>query len=308
MCGIVAAVRHPELEAAIRGRPDELEPRLAFAEWLTSVGDPHGELIRVEAQMLGAPIERVRELTARRTELLLARFPVRSAAIELIRNERWRVGFVDELALCGSEGLDPLQLLSLFDEAAYAFITTLRLEPLHVHPARDHEITRILVQHLASRAPTIRTLALVGQRHSHSARQLGDLSDLLDPIPGLTSLDVQGTGYTASRAVVLPELRSLDLDYSPTQRELLAALDAPSLVRLSLLDEHDLDGLAIWLAPRLGRITSLVARGRLGDRGAAALAGALPPGARLQLSKGSLTAQSQAAFAAAGVVVECSSY
>ena len=57
--------------AAIQAAPHDLAPRLVYADWLDDRGDPRGELIRIEEEMLSLPAfaDRYWELKPRRNEL-----------------------------------------------------------------------------------------------------------------------------------------------------------------------------------------------------------------------------------------------
>ncbi|MFO0552485.1 MAG: TIGR02996 domain-containing protein [Polyangiaceae bacterium] len=64
--------RGPALLRAVLERPDDDEPRLVYADWLTEQGDARGELIQVQCELAGMALsrERRRALRAREKQLL----------------------------------------------------------------------------------------------------------------------------------------------------------------------------------------------------------------------------------------------
>jgi uncharacterized protein (TIGR02996 family) len=61
-----------ELLARVLARPDDDEPRLVYADWLSQRGDPRGELIVVQCELAGASGARKKALLARERTLLRA--------------------------------------------------------------------------------------------------------------------------------------------------------------------------------------------------------------------------------------------
>ncbi|HWU88650.1 MAG TPA: TIGR02996 domain-containing protein, partial [Kofleriaceae bacterium] len=90
------------LLAAIAAEADAAAPRLVYADWLQSRGDPRGELIIVQHELRARPADE--ELLARERELVER--AVADLAVPGLRREvigRWALGFVDELMLSGRE-------------------------------------------------------------------------------------------------------------------------------------------------------------------------------------------------------------
>jgi uncharacterized protein (TIGR02996 family) len=130
--------------------PDDLVPRLVYADWLEERGDPQGEFIRVQCELARLPADdpRQAELRGRERELLQEHRAEWIAAIGPgIRWYQPRHGFIEELIIdietivetngqvlerapilgLGTVIRTPDQARALANSPAFAFLRTLRL-------------------------------------------------------------------------------------------------------------------------------------------------------------------------------------
>lgn len=87
----------PRFMNQILARPDDDSPRLRYADWLESSGDPLGEFIRLQCEMARHP----RRVHERRTQELLAQFrgDWSQALADRVGWCSFRRGFIEEIAL-----------------------------------------------------------------------------------------------------------------------------------------------------------------------------------------------------------------
>jgi len=139
-----------ELEAAIRAAPDDRAGYLVAADWLTSQGDPQGELI---ALSLAPPSD---EIAARIAELQHRLAPVQAHGSYRPVRLVWRWGFVFGVGAAWPSPGVPLMLRTLLRSPIARFVRELRLVMLH-----NAELIEALARESRSLA-SVRELVLAG--------------------------------------------------------------------------------------------------------------------------------------------------
>jgi uncharacterized protein (TIGR02996 family) len=305
--------------AAIVADSDSDAPRLAYADWLSSRGDPRGEFIRIDCEMAAMPVQNRRwlELSNRQEELRVAHQETwgstLAAAGFTVEDGRWpRVGY--ERGLFHSlkiieEGLLPDRFEQMFkaaptlkdlsfeakvDGKALAQsrylerIQALSLEAKHI----DAEGCRALAASPHLRG--LRRLSLSGfaaavMREFAESRQLAGLRELY--LYSLESEAVQGV----VKSDRLPGLQELMLFSCKLDKSALHALAAsPHLANVLKLDlgcsELTPESFAAMTAPTapgllpyMRKLIGLSVFGNeLGPDGVSALLKVLSPGKRLE--------------------------
>jgi uncharacterized protein (TIGR02996 family) len=95
-------VTEDQLLDAVRSSPDELGPRLVYADWLRAQGDPRGEFIALQCALADSalPESRRRELEAREQGMLAEHAVSWLAAAGLREGEgKFRRGLIEEITL-----------------------------------------------------------------------------------------------------------------------------------------------------------------------------------------------------------------
>lgn len=233
-----------ELLARVIAAPDDDEPRLAYARWLTEQGDPRGELITVQCRLAGerpSP-QRRKELEARAQELGKALRKTLAAEVKQAA-DRWEIrrGFVDEVRADAAKLLEHRE--ALFASAPIRRVTLWGVKAAHVEELVASGIVGRLVN-----------LSLHGKLGAKGARLLAE-------------------------APALASIRKLNLAGCALGDDGVAALVAsPHLActQLTLRENAITDegAQALADAPALAGCRALfLARNELGDDGVRALAG-----------------------------------
>lgn len=257
----------PELLATLKQRPDELAGFLVAADWLTSRGDPWGELISAQCRLEGATDPGVFVTFQKQADALLRTHRKRWLGAEV--TARWRRGFVERIEL---------RDLASFPSVLASDIGGLAREySLHGTP---HALKQALAELSAAASPRLEGLTLSGK---------GSLSAALPP---LSTLEVHRLALDWTLAPrTLRELLIADapspslvpwLQQAPGsfERLELLELDLPAAALQALVDrqrglrtlhlEDDLpDDVAGWLAhsPVLATLDHLALGGPLTDVG-----------------------------------------
>ncbi len=245
---------NPELEAAIRAQPEETERYLVYADWLQAQGDPRGELIVLDAQLLREPGD-VRLLATRGSllerhgALLLGRLADHTLTSERYEEERreafaWNLGFIRSARFAyggPSHDIASLDLAALIaclhDHPSGRFLRELVIGENRVRAYHRSECQPVVAAIAARSWPTLRRLSLgdvAGEAHREV--HLGDLSALWPAVPALEELSLRGVELRLGE-LALPELRTLRIEVADLSPELLgavAAARAPKLERLAL--------------------------------------------------------------------------
>lgn len=256
---------HAALEAAIAADPDAREAYAVYGDWLSSVGDPRGELVALGAAMADGSDEALRAAhhahLAREAEPILG--PL-AACGDMVTQVEWYMGFVRTVRIAlpyeRFEGERPYvsvaDLLGWFldDPGPGRFVQHLTLGIVR-HDDPDYDgCTAVLARRPR---PTLRTLFLgdfVPEECELNWVKTGDLSALWPQVPNLRALTLRAGRITIG-SIDLPELESLTT--------ISGGLDADSLGALAQ---------ATW--PALRRTSICVGRAR---HGAAADAAAVAP-------------------------------
>lgn len=270
----------PELLGLVLAAPDDDEPRLVYADWLSEQGDPRGEFIQIQCMLgralLGAgakyasregrklPYESRQELEAREKELVKKHEAEWLAPIRrYIRQWQLRRGFVDHvIADAGAflDGLDALKQVPLTSAKLTGFKAShaAKLAAATKHPTlRQLDLSRNRID--ARTAHALKSELLEGVRDlSLWGNPLGDagLAELAQArMPALRALSLSKVDATAKGVLALAKapffasLESLDLSFN---RELgvdaVPAFDAATSLRrldvdLTAMDEATIEAL-----------------------------------------------------------------
>jgi len=306
---MMTLVSRRELLREVLAHPDQVEPRLVFADWLQQHGEvERGELICIDCALEDAEpwSEQQAALEARRTELLRRHGRTWTAPLAgLVEEVRWRRGFVEKVTLSVHQPALP----RIFE-----------LEPVRVvRWLRSWEWSRFADLGRSAHLDRLAGIELEGFLPDQRA-----LAELLGPgsrVPGLRSLRLTDHRCRDMAALLAAQpwsrLEELDLSFNQLHDDELAALVlAPRLASLRHLHLSD-NGAGDRVAEALGRAAHLSAfadlrldnlRSRryfpeagLSARGAAALAVAPRLGQlrRLDLSGHRLGPEGAAELAAA---------
>jgi uncharacterized protein (TIGR02996 family) len=209
---------------ALLDAPDDPEPRLIFADWLTDHGDPRGEFLRAQAE-LAAWVPDLKRRTA------------------LQKTER------DWLARHG-----PSRLLGPLADLCVDWRYENALARVAI------EARRFVTKRFASRGAEMLRNAWV--RTLRLERLTGRVFEVAaaEPLRAVAGLDLSGLGLTDEDVTVLlasphlTELRELDLSHNClTDAFLEMFARSPLAERLTLLDVRNNHQLVIPLAPHRGR-------------------------------------------------------
>lgn len=237
-----AALRQPELEAAIEKSPDDPGPYLVYADWLQELGDPRGELIALHHRKAEKPATKL--LEKHREQLLGALAP-------LYTDERygfglrveWRFGFMRRVSLgwgnfSDDDDRDVFEDLKTLVELPVArFIEALVLGPI---PGTEEMTLQPAIDALVKlRAPaTLRELSLGNTGDwDISNTATGHVDPLAKVFPRLEKLRLHAGSIGLGRDVSFPALRELQVQSgSLTKADLkaLCSLEAPKLERLEV--------------------------------------------------------------------------
>lgn len=245
-----ATTRNRDLERLVLGAPEDPGGYLVYADWLTSCGDPRGELVTIQhalstteaSDRKSAP---GRALAKREAELLRQneRF-VPGVSAEMV-HLTWRWGFVDSVRLSNEDDW-------MDDSVDVRGIVERVLAAPAVAALRELRIGVMRWEHVSEDVPAI--LEIVGR--SDVAKQIrrmwigpergdevdtgmydpGELDGISRHFSGLESLTVHGHGFTLG-AMNLPELRELSIESCGLSRENLRSVIEgrwPGLERLSI--------------------------------------------------------------------------
>lgn len=242
------AKRNPELEEAIARDPESVDGYLVYADWLQGEGDPRGELIYLDYELLQNPwgerahqIRRQhRDLVDRyRRELLGSLHYVDESTMHL----RWHLGFVTAVrpARVFSSQKRGIEILrAALGSPATVFLQELIIPPIQV--SEDHSIVQPLLDVLCEKPrPTLRRLTLgafAAVRELRFWPSIGEISRLCEVAPHLQELVLTGDEIDAAM-LKLPELRALEAR--------TVGLDDTSLRSLTLGELPQLERLSVWL-------------------------------------------------------------
>ncbi len=197
---------NPELLQAILEDPKDAKRFLVYADWLQSIGDPHGELIAVHAAMAEAKAdpprwhelakEEKRILREHEGELLFGLGPYLDDT-----RLKWRLGFVSacDVSFRSKDASDA----GKFVEDLLDLRTGKLLRELTVRAVADGGDVDFLgvIATLESRAPArLRSLSLLGNPEEreddpgyHWRCDVGDVGRVWKALPGLRRLALRGT-------------------------------------------------------------------------------------------------------------------
>lgn len=257
----------PELLASLQERPDDLAGALVAADWLTSQGDPWGDLITAQCRLEGATDPATFVTFRKQADALLRQHGERwlGAAV----TATWRRGFVERVEL---DELSLLPRVLASDIAGLARDFSLRGTPRALQQA--------LAQLVEAAPPRLEGLALSGAGTLSAAlpplRRLEVHRLSLDwtfPAEGLRELTITDAPSPALEAwlAVAPstlerlELLEVELPF-PSVR---ALIDRQQRLRTLHLEDDLPDDLAGWLAqsPVLATLEHLALGGPLTDDG-----------------------------------------
>lgn len=238
-----------ELEIPLFADPDDEAAYLAYGEWLEQQGDPRGELIKIQHQLItddDADLwEEEEELLDMHAERLIgAPLAVYSGPFKA----EWHLGFLrsvsmglDEESWDGGTSLTDL-LGGLIQHPSAHFLQHLTVGWCPSADDFDEIDYQPIVDILAGLDPssTLRSL-FIGDcwpEAEISWINLGDLSGLYKSLSGLRRLELLGNGLTLG-SISLPRLRRLGLYSGDLQAKNVASLEKASWPEL----EH----LELWL-------------------------------------------------------------
>ena len=199
-------------EAAITKAPDVADAYLVYGDWLTTQGDPLGELVAVQARLSDKP--RDGTLLAKQRELLDRHS---SAWLGLLAGEEgfdaeWRWGFIEVVELGSDEAcaLDPVDALrALFRLPTARFLRELTLGDFGDNPELDlEEAVKALAK--SPPPPTLRRLVFEGKRAKLATIELGDIGPMLAKLRQLEDLSIKA-GVVSLGKIDLPELTRFKL-------------------------------------------------------------------------------------------------
>jgi uncharacterized protein (TIGR02996 family) len=210
-------VRNPDLEDVILEEPTDVARYVVYGDWLLAQGDPHGELVSVQASLASTKdTKRFLELKETEKRLLAAvtasLLPAGAQQLTL----GWRYGFVSklEVRLDGPDVGGAVR--TLLKHPALRFLQAVRCA------LPDFDQAPVLEALIAARPPLLSRLELVsGTAHNLAAFQAA--------FPKLEHFVVEGVGSAVRDPEVLlrwPELRTLELSGMPTTEALCDALRA----------------------------------------------------------------------------------
>jgi uncharacterized protein (TIGR02996 family) len=234
--GDPACRTNPALLAPIADRPDDLQARLVYADWLSQAGDPRGELIMLQAR--GDEPRREQQLLAHYHTFFLGN--LRRWNVETT----WRLGFFDRVVAFSAVAV--AELLELESSRL--------LRELHVAVHGEQEIDELdkLLGRVAL-PPTLTSLQL-GQLTRYAGGTL-HLGPATRGLARLARLSVSA-GTIVLDGLDLPSLRYLSIrEISRDQRALLPkTLDGLDLTGNGFDDERDAD--ARRSAPNVRLVTA----------------------------------------------------
>lgn len=197
-----AMARNPHLEDAILEEPTDLARYVVYGDWLLAQGDPHGELVSVQASLASTKdTKRFLELKETEKRLLAAvtagLVPIGAQQLTL----GWRYGFVNKLEVrLDGPGVGGV-LRTLLKQPALRFLQGVRCA------LPDLEQAPVLEALIAALPPLLNRLELVnGTAHNLAAFQTA--------FPKLEHFVVEGNESAVRDPQVLlgwPELRTLEL-------------------------------------------------------------------------------------------------
>ncbi|WP_223631836.1 WGR domain-containing protein [Corallococcus sp. EGB] len=215
---------HPDLEAAILAKPDDVKGYLAYADWLQGEGDPRAELIRLQHSAMDVPADKAaatRKKVAKFIEEHAGEFLGESLA-EAVSDRtlklEWHLGYIREARL-GQVDYDstadiPELLAELLAHPSARFLSRLTLGMASFDGENDYDDT-LGVLAKAKPAPPLRSLFIgdfeFPDETEISWTQVGDLQPLYKVYPQLQELRVRG-GEIGFGKIDLPELRSFTVE------------------------------------------------------------------------------------------------
>jgi uncharacterized protein (TIGR02996 family) len=213
-----AGAVNPSLEAAILKDPDNVQNYLVYADWLQTQSDPRGELMAVQAALLGAPgdaklLKREEELIAAHTGALLG-----DLAEEDEFHPTWRLGGLGAVTISDTEE----EWGELESDAAVTMVKKLfrlpaarLLRELTIGLINDEDgqpdWSAVVGAIAESTVPSsLRVLRISCGGYQISWTQLGDLSKVYPKAPRLEELYIK-MGAMDFGKIDLPELRVFEV-------------------------------------------------------------------------------------------------
>ncbi|MCA9683302.1 MAG: hypothetical protein KC457_13975 [Myxococcales bacterium] len=221
---MTAPARNPELEAAAFADFDDHDAWRVYADWLLSVGDPHGELVSLDLHRRTGFLSEQRRLKSKTAELgrdFAARFAERATqqGLDLRGVEtKFKRGFLIELD-------------GRFAKLAPLLDTLFEQEPIQRLTLSECD-GEALVEGLAANPPwlsQLRYLKLSGEVGAAGCQAL--VANALPRLEGLNLLGAEIDGEACRSLVDLDTqiLRGLTLTFNPIDDDALEALlEAPS--------------------------------------------------------------------------------
>ncbi len=195
-----------ELEAQLRANPDDIGAHLVYADLLQAQGDPHGELIVLQAEQLSKP----NPALARREKAWMKQHVSVPEGCELI----WHLGFVRELRVTRPKTVGPIQ--KVLASRACRLLSTLRID------ARMTQVPKLV----AAAPRELRELDVKVEKLTNAPA----FGTLLATKPELRRLRVEARFILGRRlAIAVPNLEELAIDLN---NDLDLALETPLLTSL----------------------------------------------------------------------------
>jgi len=304
-----ASAVNPALEATILAKPDDPEGYLVYGDWLQSHGDPRGQLVAVQAALLGKPDDKklqqqAKDLLVEHQAAFLGELPELEGFDEDVALE-WRLGFLHKVSIGGDEysELDAEGACrTLFKLASARFLRELRILAIDTDDGQPDYGPIIKTLAKGALPPTLRALTFSVESFQISWANLGDLGPLYPKLANLEELTLK-MGKMELGALQLPGLRSLTIVTGGLTKANVKSVAAASWPRLETLvlyfgtDEYGCNCTAADVAPilagkGLAQVKHLgLANAEFADDLARALPTAkiLPQLQTLDLSKGLMT-------------------
>jgi uncharacterized protein (TIGR02996 family) len=245
---------NPRLEAAIRERPDEIEPYLVYADWLQAQGDPRGELIVLHERLTRDPEDlrlkaALHSLTRRHEALFLGRLADYTLTCEREEEHRgpaftWHLGFISSARFAYGGPSHDFAHVDLAEIVGYLgrhpsgrFLRELTLGENLRRWETDYQS---IVDAMAElQWPSLRSLVLGDVESAPHDVRIGDLSRLWPALPELRDLSLSGQELAVG-SPVLPKLLSLTLVVEELDANAVRALldGSPLLERLTIAGER----------------------------------------------------------------------
>jgi uncharacterized protein (TIGR02996 family) len=220
-----AVAVNPELEARLVDRP-EIDTFLVYGDWLVEQGDPRGELVAIQARLIGAPGDRA--LRAREAQLFAAhRHDWLGALADLPADEfavSWFCGFVEHARILRPARPPAVHATQVLD-ALVEIPSAALLRGLEIDVQREATIELApYLGRIAQHAPGLRQLAIRCPGWAPSTA--GGFTKLSPRLARLRRLEIETSDSPRVDTIDIPTLRVLDLQcvgmWEPDFQALLA--------------------------------------------------------------------------------------